>query len=151
MHFLEQTQQGVPVLGIFGEIDLTQAPKLRMLLDGKAQAKCPVLILDITEVTFIDSSGLSVLSGYQRTVSEFGGMLLFAGARPEVRELFQVLCLDQFFRLFDSVDTAHAAVRSGPYLTDHPSPVLPTIPSESRPVAEDPGSGSGYRKTESPL
>jgi anti-sigma B factor antagonist len=54
-----------------GEIDLATSPELRAaLLDEQAQA--PIVVLDLREVTFIDSSGLGVIVGQQKRSQEDG-------------------------------------------------------------------------------
>ena len=54
-------EDGLHILQITGEIDLHQSPSLRTVLAEQAEAKCPALLLDFTEVKYIDSSGLATL------------------------------------------------------------------------------------------
>ncbi|HEX6027036.1 MAG TPA: STAS domain-containing protein [Solirubrobacter sp.] len=64
-----ETHDGAAVVCARGEIDLVTSPELRQaLLDERAQA--PVIILDLREVTFIDSSGLGVIVGQQKRSQE---------------------------------------------------------------------------------
>ena len=93
-------------LKLSGEIDLLQAPVLRAALQAKAARKCPVLIIDLSEVPFMDSSGLSELIAYEQGARAFGGKLFIVGLRPEIRQLFSLARLDGFFRTFDSADAA---------------------------------------------
>ena len=93
-------------LKLSGEIDLLHAPALRAALQAKAASKCPVLIIELSDVPFLDSSGLSELIAYEQTARVFGGKLLIVGLRPEIRQLFSLARLDGFFRTFDSMDAA---------------------------------------------
>jgi anti-anti-sigma factor len=98
-----------PILKIDGELDLLQAPALRSALKAHATRRSPVLILDLSEVPFMDSSALSELIAYQQSVRAFGGTLLIAAPCSEVRELFTLAKLYEFFRVFDSTQKACAA------------------------------------------
>ncbi|MDB6151687.1 MAG: anti-sigma-factor antagonist [Chthoniobacteraceae bacterium] len=109
MEFSNHDQSHYSVLVISGEIDLLEAPKLRLLLEAKNGVNHPVLILDISEVSFVDSSGLSELIRYQHAAREQGRSFFIAGARAEIMELFSIAGLGQFFRLYNSFEDALAA------------------------------------------
>ena len=98
-----------PILKIGGELDLLQAPALRSALQAHVGRRSPVLILDLSDVPFMDSSALSELIAYQQSVLVFGGKLLIAAPCSEVRELFKVAKLYEFFHIFDSTQEACAA------------------------------------------
>jgi anti-sigma B factor antagonist len=112
MEFSSHDQNHYAVIALIGEIDLLEAPKLRLLLETKTQADHLALILDFSEVSFVDSSGLSELIRYQHSASEQGRSFFIAGARAEVRELFSITGLEQFFQLYSSLDEARAALSS---------------------------------------
>lgn len=65
-----------------GEIDLYTSPQLReSLMGGRADAESPpFLALDLTEVGFVDSSGLGVIVGGLKHVRERGGDLVVIAA-----------------------------------------------------------------------
>ncbi len=98
--------------GIFpleGEVDLHRAPEIRQALAPLLAQKNPRLVIDMTAVSYIDSSGLAVLiETLQRALSSGGSLVLF-GLRDSVRTIFHVACLDQVFRIFPDQATALAA------------------------------------------
>jgi anti-sigma B factor antagonist len=94
------------VLSIGGEADLVAAPALRArLLDATSQPPAFV-VLDLTDLTFIDSSGLGVLVGTLRRVRDGGGEVRLAAASAGVRRVLSVTGLDTVFQVFDTVDDA---------------------------------------------
>ncbi|MHA3772371.1 STAS domain-containing protein [Verrucomicrobiota bacterium sgz303538] len=93
-----------------GEIDLCSVPQLRDALDSKVSQGRPALILDLTEVTFMDSSGLSVIISFWRQMQEHGGKLVIVGATGEVLEVFRLTNLDQYIPLFATDDEAWVAL-----------------------------------------
>ena len=66
-----EPREGAVVVVASGEIDLATSPQLRAeLLKDEAQA--PNVVLDLRQVTFIDSSGLGVIVGQQKRSQEDG-------------------------------------------------------------------------------
>ncbi|HHJ40206.1 MAG: anti-anti-sigma factor [Methylothermaceae bacteria B42] len=76
---------------------------LKLLENGEKD-----LIIDLSEVRFIDSSGLgALLSGY-KNANLHQGRLVLAGPQPRVRSMFELTRLNQVFDIYASVDEALA-------------------------------------------
>ena len=56
-----QTSERFPVLSVNGEVDLSTAPKLREMLEDLTRESHPDVVVDLSDVTFVDSVGYSVL------------------------------------------------------------------------------------------
>ena len=93
-----------------GEVDLCSVPELRDALNSQVNLGRPALIVDLTEVTFMDSSGLSVIIGFWRQMQELGGKLVIVGAKGEVLEVFRLTHLDQYIPLFATDGEAWVAL-----------------------------------------
>jgi anti-sigma B factor antagonist len=92
-----------------GAIDLHVSPELRASLRSIIDNEKPKrLIVDLSEVPYIDSSGIAVLIGAMQSLELEGGVFLIAGAREGVRTIFESAKLDQYFRLFPDVEAAAA-------------------------------------------
>lgn len=76
------------VVAAEGELDALTAPQLREALSAVA-GNVPVVI-DLQGITFIDSSGLSVLVGAAKRYAEAGCHLLVRGARPSVYRVLEM-------------------------------------------------------------
>ena len=93
-----------------GAIDLHVSPELRASLRAIIDEQRPKrLIVDLSGVPYIDSSGIAVLIGAMQSLEHEGGVFLIAGAREAVRMIFESAKLDQYFRLFPDVEAASAA------------------------------------------
>ena len=97
------------MLRIAGEIDVYAAPDLReriiqLVDDGVVQ-----LLVDLREVTFLDSTGLGVLVGSLRRVRARDGSLTLVSDTCRILKLFRVTGLDRVFVLRPSVQEAAAA------------------------------------------
>ena len=93
-----------------GAIDLHVSPELRAslreIIDGEKPKR---LIVDLSQVPYIDSPGIAVLIGALQSLELEGGVFMIAGAREGVRMIFESAKLDQYFRLFPDVEAATAA------------------------------------------
>ena len=66
------------------------------------------VVVDLTKVTYLDSSGLAVLIEGMQNVQEYGGIFGLAGVQQSVQDIFEIARLDQVFQIFPDVDTALA-------------------------------------------
>jgi len=93
-----------------GAIDLHVSPELRASLRTIIDEEKPKrLVVDLSRVPYIDSSGIAVLIGAMQSLEHEGGTFLLAGPQDAVRMIFESARLDQYFRLFPDVEAATAA------------------------------------------
>ena len=111
MEWEEHEEGGMIVIHLRGEVDLQHSPRLRELLEGKAARKIPALVLDITEVKYIDSSGLATLVEYYQHSRSFGGRLALAGATHRVKSVFDLVRLNEIFEFYATVKEAQAGLQ----------------------------------------
>jgi anti-sigma B factor antagonist len=112
MQITERTEESIPVVSITGDIDLENSPKLRDFLKPKSAKKTPALLLDFTGVSYIDSSGLATLIEYYQSVQSFKGKLALACLSPRVKNVFEIVRLEQIFSLHPDIPSALAALKS---------------------------------------
>jgi anti-sigma B factor antagonist len=111
-HFLTVTtveRDGVVVLAATGEIDRESRD---VLGDAAGTATGEgLLVIDLTGVTFCDSSGLSLFVELHRKARVSGGELRLAGLQDMVATVVRATNLDRLLLLHPSVDDAVAAAR----------------------------------------
>jgi len=95
-----EPREGAVVVIASGEIDLATSPELRAEL-LKPEAEAPNIVLDLRQVTFIDSSGLGVLVGQQKRSQEDGRS--FAIAVDEASAVQRILDLSGLIKILDVV------------------------------------------------
>jgi anti-sigma B factor antagonist len=98
------------ILPLEGEIDLHGSPGMAQELGALIDQKPRKLIVDLSKVSYIDSSGLAVLIEGMQEVEAYRGKLYLVGLQEKVRVIFESTRLDQAFRILPDVDTALAAV-----------------------------------------
>lgn len=97
------------VLPLEGEIDLHVSPGIAASIKTMASEKPAKVVIDLSRVSYIDSSGLAVLIEAMQNVSSYGGKFALAGLQAGVRPIFEIARLDQVFRIYPDVDAALAA------------------------------------------
>jgi anti-sigma B factor antagonist len=100
------------VVKLAGELDLYNAHAVREALTQQAARKPPRLVVDLGNVTFIDSTGLGVLIE-ARSRLENPAAFMLAAPGLEVRRALEVSGLDRHFPVHASVDEALAAELAG--------------------------------------
>jgi anti-sigma B factor antagonist len=101
-HIDEVAEGGVPVLAVTGEIDLSKAPDLRERIMHLASAGDDLAVVDLTEVTFLDSTALGVLVSGLKRMRSSGGDLRLVVNRPNLVKVFEITGLLELFPLFPS-------------------------------------------------
>ncbi|HEX2397692.1 MAG TPA: STAS domain-containing protein [Solirubrobacteraceae bacterium] len=98
---------GTQVLALSGELDVGTVHRfhaaLHEALEGREAA---VVVADLTQLTFMDSSGLAAMLGALREVSRAGGRLLVACANPTVLRVFHIAGTDATFEISPTVEQA---------------------------------------------
>jgi anti-sigma B factor antagonist len=97
------------ILRLEGEIDLHVSPRVATELRALIKDKPEKLVIDLSKVSYIDSSGLAVLIDGMQKVEAYRGELYLVGMQEAVRIMFEMSRLDQAFRIRRNVADALAA------------------------------------------
>lgn len=98
-----------PVVAARGEVDVEAAPSLREALSELLQSGRPVVV-DLTDVSFLDSTGLGALVAARTAATERGVSLPLVCSQPRILKLFTITGLDDLFPMHESVDAALASL-----------------------------------------
>jgi anti-sigma B factor antagonist len=107
----EEIDETRVILRVVGEIHATTAPEFSERLNAAIAQGRTGVVLDLTGVEFIDSTGLSVLLNGLRRVTRVRGTMVLACANPTVLRLFEITKLDSTFEIVGDCDEAVARVR----------------------------------------
>ncbi|MCU0301054.1 MAG: STAS domain-containing protein [Candidatus Nanopelagicales bacterium] len=104
---VQTRQEGdVAVLAASGEVDVYTAPDLdRALGETLAEGRAH-LVIDLSGVSFLDSTGLGVLVKGLKGAREADGWLRLVVTSERIRKIFDITGLDAAMPLFDTVDDA---------------------------------------------
>jgi anti-sigma B factor antagonist len=100
------------VIHVKGEIHVSTAKEFAQRLDDAIAHEASQIVLDLTEVEFIDSTGLTVLLNGLRSITLRGGRLALAISNPTVLRLFEITRLDTTFDIEPTLQAALQRVGS---------------------------------------
>jgi anti-sigma B factor antagonist len=110
-----EDQDRAAVLRIRGTVDLQTSPDLRKALIDAARRTRHRLVVDLSAVDYMDSSGLATLVEAFQRAQQAGGMLRLAAPAQAITFVIRLGRLDRLFHIDPSVDDALAQ------LGDHPA------------------------------
>jgi len=94
------------ILRTRGEVTVFTSPAFRETLRQATESMPPLVVLDLQETTYVDSSGVATLVEALQTVNRYKGRLVLAGMSRRVRGVFEIARLDTIFLV--AADVAEA-------------------------------------------
>jgi anti-sigma B factor antagonist len=98
------------LLELSGAIVFETAPRLRRLLRSKACDCSPVLLLDLSRVSRLDSSGAATLLEHYQHSRRYSGRTVLAGMNHQGLDLLRLLGLENLFEFFATAEQARQAL-----------------------------------------
>ena len=108
-----ESRNGVTRLAIRGELDMASAPTLKQHLEDCGRDGAEVIMLDIRDLSFIDSSGLGVLIQARDHSKRNGHRFLMVGATRPARRLFEITGTEFLIDEPDAVDVVDRFTGAG--------------------------------------
>ena len=99
---------GVAVVSAAGEIDVFTAPDLDAHLASLQSSGSTNLVVDLTRVAFLDSTGLGVLVKALKRARDVRGWIRLVVTTDRIRKIFDITGLDASMPIFDTVEAAVA-------------------------------------------
>ena len=101
-----EEQDGWQVLRVAGEVDLRTAPELRDRLNAVLAGGTERLVVDLEDVTFLDSTALSVLIGAHKRLARLGGALHLVTTRDQILRVLNITGLSRVFAVHPTLEDA---------------------------------------------
>ncbi|MBB5956854.1 anti-sigma B factor antagonist [Saccharothrix tamanrassetensis] len=101
-----EVRGGWTVVAVSGELDADTVPVLSDHLEETPGAR--LVVLDLSGVPFMDTTGLSLMLDWHRRLDGAGGQFRMASLQPSVHKLFRLTELIEVMHIHDSVDEATA-------------------------------------------
>jgi anti-sigma B factor antagonist len=103
---LPGANEGQRILRLNGALVLTTMFEFQSIVRADASRS---LIIDFTDISYVDSAGIGALVGAYVTRQKDGRNLALVSVSNRVRDALKVTRVEQFFRFFDSVSEAEQA------------------------------------------
>lgn len=94
----KMSENGV-VIELKGELDIFSSPMLKEKLYALIDSSSSDVVIDLNEVTYIDSTGLGVFVGALKKSKQKGVGIVLKNLKPNVKKVFSITGLDKVFRI----------------------------------------------------
>lgn len=99
----------VQVIEPTGILDSTKAEEFRQLVEDMLQNGAEIILVDLKDITFIDSSGLGTLVVLLKKIRGLNRTLCICSMNDQVRMLFELTSMDRVFEIYENRQAFEAA------------------------------------------
>lgn len=99
----------VQVLAPSGILDSTQAGEIRAQVERALDNDTKILLMDLKDTVFVDSSGLGTLVSVLKKVRSNSGEMYVCSINPQIKMLFELTSMDRVFTIFESREAFEAS------------------------------------------
>jgi len=104
-----EQKNDISIYRVTGDVDINTSPEIKGSLDKAIQEKRNKIVINLKEVSYVDSSGLATFVEILKNLRVYGGKIKLTNLSPKVKGLFEITRLD---KLFDIVDEEQDAINS---------------------------------------
>ena len=109
MNITSTQQAGVCIISISGRVDSLTSAEVGRFFDEQIEKGQARLVLDLSQVDYMSSSGLRVLVSTLKNVRQHHGDLYLAGLQENIRQLFDLSGFTSIFKLYSTAEEAVTA------------------------------------------
>ena len=102
---LSQPSSRCHLVALHGELDIAAAPKLSHAFSDLLDIGCERVIVDLSQLSFIDSTGIHTLIAAAAAVEDSGGLMTLHAPNEHVRRVFDVVRLADLIPIEEGVAT----------------------------------------------
>jgi len=107
-----EQRDGYVVVHLVGDLNMFSAPELRTQLVAKLDSGVLKFIINLTELTFVDSSGIGILVSFvSLTKKKTDSKVILCGLNQQIRNIFEVTRLISVFNVLDTIEDASAQLK----------------------------------------
>lgn len=101
-----ESKNGLIVCHVEGEIDINSSPAIKKSFDKLISTKAPKLVINLSKVTYVDSSGLATLVEILKNMKSYGGRMRLTNLSPKIKSLFEITKLEKLFEILGDEEEA---------------------------------------------
>ena len=108
----EDLSESISLVGLSGRIDQTVTPKVESALLKELEAGNRQLIVDMTEVSYVNSGGLRCLLTAWRKANDQEGRIVLCSLSDRVKDVFEIVGFDKVFEIYETRSMAVQALEN---------------------------------------
>ncbi len=102
----------IPVIDVFGEVDLYNAKSIKDAIDEKVKEQKYEIVVNLEKVPFMDSSGIGTLVTGMYKLKKYHGNLKVSGVNGSVAKVFKLTGMESHLEIFPTVEEAVSSFRN---------------------------------------
>lgn len=106
MNIREEKNNDITICALEGEVNINTSPELRKKFMSIIEANEKKILIDLTNVSYLDSSGLATFIEILQRLKKINGRLRFCNINERVRNILEVTKLVNLFEIFESREEA---------------------------------------------
>lgn len=115
-------EEDIPVLDVTGEIDIYTTPQFKEAVSEAIDQNKPAIVINMTKVTYMDSSGFGTLLSATKRLRPLDGALYLSGCNEAIQRMLQITRLNTIFGVYATEAEAIAAAKAPPAETTSAAP-----------------------------
>ena len=101
-----QPSPGLYVIALIGEMDIANAPEFAARIAGLGATGSDRVVIDLSALTFLDSSGINALVSAAKAIEAGGGEVTLAAPTSHIRQVFEIVHLSDVVSIEPSLEAA---------------------------------------------
>lgn len=106
MQIIKELKNNITIVRASGDIDLSNSSLLRKEFAKLLKENKPLILVDLSEVAYMDSSGLATLVEAMQNVKKANGTFILCGVKNNVKNMFEIARLNEIFPINDDIPSA---------------------------------------------
>ncbi|MDL2281442.1 anti-sigma F factor antagonist [Selenomonadales bacterium OttesenSCG-928-I06] len=102
-------KQGILIVRLKGEFDIESTNDFKKSIDNALNTnETKDILLNLQEVSFIDSSGLGVILGRYKNINLLGGQIVISNINPKIKKVLELSGFEQIMQIAETEEEALA-------------------------------------------
>lgn len=94
-----EIKNDLTVCHVDGEININSSPEIKKAFDKLISKKTPKIVINLSKVTYVDSSGLATLVEILKNMRSYGGRMRLTNLSSKIKSLFEITKLEKLFEI----------------------------------------------------
>ena len=107
---ISQKKDNIRIISVEGDVDMYSSPKLRDKIARLTNDKVSVIMINLKEVHYMDSSGLATFVEGMQNAKKYKGKFILCGLQTLVYDVFKLTKLENYFDIYYDEETAFSNI-----------------------------------------
>lgn len=96
--------KGHKVIELSGDVDFYCIEELRKFLFNYVKNKTPSIILDLSKIEYMDSSGIGLFVTVHKAMDKYGGQMALLNVKNDIIDLLKLATIESIFKIYNNAE-----------------------------------------------